>query len=103
MNGVRILKDLGKLPGDRTAEDRGEGEICSFRAPLAIAELSTCPVHPTAADEVWLDASDRVVRLHSTLPTEDPIEFVATYSGWGRQSVTLPARAETATLPYTFR
>jgi len=51
----------------------------------------------------WLDASDRVVRLHSTLPTEDPIEFVATYSGWGRQSVILPARAETATLPYTFR
>jgi hypothetical protein len=56
-----------------------------------------------ATGKVWLDASDRVVRLHSTLPTEEPVEFVATYTGWGRQSVTLPARAETAALPYTFR
>ena len=64
---------------------------------------STPKAGDRATNEVWLDASDRVVRLRSTLPTEEPVEFTATYTGWGRQRVTLPASAETATLPYTFR
>ena len=78
---VRAGPDPSVLRAGRSAARRGAARPAAQRRehhPLPVALLRPhTEAGDKTTDEVWLDASDRVVRLHSTLPTEDPLEFVA--------------------------